>query len=207
MQDNNRKLEFLKKLTLKEILYSAISFLFAIAVVLAFFFSVRFIVANVNKTFYVPTESEVAGQITTFDKANYIMVASKLGISIVGTRPGVVKQEQPEMPQVEAPVAATTMPEIVIDKKSLKIAIYNTTQTPGVAAKLKAIFVGGGFDVAETGNKTPALATTTLKLKANILNHSLAEEIKTLVGSSYQVVSEAAADDATFDVEIAIGDK
>jgi hypothetical protein len=202
MQDNNKKINFLSKLSFRKNFYPLVSLVFALIIVLIFFFSVKFIAESIDRAFYEPSESEIASQVVLFDKANYIIVAKKLGIGVEEKKPENIVNPATPFPNIPIGLQPELMP-----KNFIKIAIYNSTQTAGLAAKLKAVLVGGGFEVAETSTLSPALETTTIKTKDGFSTSPFIEEIKTLVSSKYQIVSTTLPSTSTFDVEIIIGRK
>lgn len=195
--------ESIKKIRPKDLVYSGILALFAVAVVIIFFISTRFISENINKVF----SSEGGEGVQALNIERYNLVTKKLGITANGSPENTValatttpRQEVPTIVTPEKPTTPT------LDKKSLTIMVRNSTIKKGVAGTLAKSLENAGFTAPTTGNESTPYSTTTILIKDSKNDYAplVLEEIsKTYSDATIATTSESAA----FDVTIIIGGK
>lgn len=202
MQNNMDIKNLLEKIKLKDIIYPLITVLFFVVILTVFILDTGFITQNINKAFYVPDPSEIESRMVKIDLENYYVVAGKLGLSTAA--PAVVPQEQvaPQEVVPQQPVAPVVP---VVDKATLTISVFNTTTTKGAAAAIKKDLETAGFKVGETGNQTPALDITQVKVKSAVNGSQTIEELKQAIVKKYPSATVVVDDSIAVDVVVLIG--
>ena len=84
--------------------------------------------------------------------------------------------------------------------------IANSTKKAGLAGKLKTYLSSVVAADYETGNLPPPLKQTIIRHKES-LNSGLLESVKQAVSARYDPLTEIAAADSPYDIEIIIGEK
>lgn len=193
----------------QDMIYPLISLFFLIVLAVIFFMTVKFLYTHIDSALSLDTGEEPS--LLRVDIGNLTVVANKLAVPIRTPSETPFEQSAPSTTETEetpventgsASAPAATTP----DRASVRIAVYNSTATAGVAGKLKSALLLEQFTVAEVGNKTPALETTLIQTKAS-LDASLRSSINTIVSNSYTISTETLPADSTFDVIITIGAK
>lgn len=198
MFDFKKFTENLKNTGIKRFVYPAIVLALLAAVIIIFILSVKFISLNLGKTFYEPTEKDIRSQTTKINLREFMTVIKKIG-----------EEKQPEIipPLVQAPDEAEKIK--TIDKKTLKIAIFNAAQKSGVAAKLKTDLETTGFVVEKTDNWPEVSEKTIVKIKEDKKTYTeTINEIEKIVSEKYSLTEiQTLENSSEFDVEIVIGKK
>jgi len=200
--------KLLGKIKFKELVYPAITVSFFAIVIISFVLDIGFITQNINKVFYVPDSSEIESRMVRVDMENFYVVARKLGINVSApsqqqevVQPVVPQEQQPQPVEPVAPVVP------VVEKAILKISVLNTTTTKGLAAIVKKDLETAGFTVAETGNQTPALEATQIKVKSAVNGSDTIKELAQVVTTKYPSATVVADDTIAVDVVVLIGAK
>ncbi|MBI5817119.1 MAG: LytR C-terminal domain-containing protein [Candidatus Yonathbacteria bacterium] len=165
--------------------------------------SANFISKNINRVFI--TEEDAASGLTRLDTGNYLPVATKLGIPT-----GAPQKTSQEIPSQTAAGGETstgsTEASAPLNKALLKIAVYNGTNTAGLAGSLKKLLETAGFVVTETGNKKKESELTIIKIKES--KKSALSELQNALKGHYAIGDSLTLDeDDAFDVVIVIGGK
>lgn len=169
----------LKDIKLSKLVYPSISGLFILVALVLFIFSANFISKHINLAL---SDGGSSGDILSLNKDDFEPIKNKLNIKInENVDVSNINQEnapvesaeiKPEVPSIEniatttasstPPVAPVITPE---EKLALKISVLNSTKTSGLAAALKKILEESGFAVEKTGNSSPTLSGTVIKIK------------------------------------------
>lgn len=189
-------------MTWRATLYPALVSIFAITIVILFILSANFISKNINRVFV--TEEDAASGLTRLDTVNYLPVAAKLGIP---TGNPDVTQKMEVLKETALPTeTVNTATSTAINKASLKIAVYNGTNTAGLASSLKKLLETSGFVVTETGNKKKESDLTIIKIKES--KKSALTELQNALKGHYATGNSLTLDESSaFDVVIVIGGK
>lgn len=193
----------------KKAIYPAIIGIFIIAGIFVFAYSARFLSGAVNKAFFVDNEI-VESKIIKIDLDNLTKIASKLNIQIRETGINVFSSSSSSSVSSESATSsssvASTTPIVELDKKSVKIAIYNGTNKKGVATGLKDIMIKDGFVVSKTGNANGLAGTTTIKIKNSKKDYL--PLVKESVLKKYATIEDKEMDETSeYDIIITIGNK
>lgn len=216
MEDFKLKiLSKLKEIKVRKLVYPSISGLFILAALTLFVLSANFISKHVNRAL---DDGEFSGNILSLNKSGFEPVGKKLNIKINENVAIPIETIASELsPAVETPPAQNTAtsteatstppvaPSITAEEKlTLKISVLNSTKTSGLAAGLKKVLEESGFVVEKTGNTSPVLTETILKIK--IGKEKYKDALVQAVSSKYPVSNsqEIPADDP-YDVIIIIG--
>ena len=181
----------LKDVKLAKFVYPSISGLFIITALALFVFSANFISKHINKAL---SDGDVSGGLLSLNKDGFEPIKKKLNIKI----------EENVAPQETAPVlnnenasttevssASSTPPEATKveitpeEKLALKISVLNSTKTSGLAAGLKKILEESGFVVGKTGNTSPVLTETVIKIKKG--KEKYKDSIVSAISAKYSV--------------------
>ncbi len=178
MEDFKLKiLSRLKEIKIRGLIYPSISGLFILIALMLFIFSANFISKHINLAL---EGGEAPGSILSLNKSDFEPIKNKLNIEI--NESAEVNQAPA---QVNAPIETKTTatetlpientgtttissaPEAITpeERASLKISVLNSTKTSGLAAVLKKVLEESGFVVEKTGNTSPALTETVIKIK------------------------------------------
>lgn len=201
--------EKIKNVKLKQMAYPVILGVFILITVFLFVSVAKFLSRNINKSFV--TETEIQSELTKLDVPAFYRVAKKLGIN-----PETISSETPPAaPTVETTIettaeeSTTTESKIIQkDKKSLRIAVFNSTNKIGLAAELKTNLTDVGFIVEKTSNQSPTEELTLLKVKENEQNSPAIGEIFKIVSQKYaDVTIQKLEETETYDAIIVIGNR
>lgn len=146
----------ISKINPRDLVYPGIILIFIVIVGVLFFLATQFIAKNVNNAF----SSDIGGESSALNMANYTLTAKKLGFSTEagnGVAPSTASSATMSAVVAESPQT--------LDKKSLTIAILNSTAKKGVATTLGKSLESLGFAKATTGNEKNLYATTTVIVK------------------------------------------
>lgn len=188
----------------KKITYPTIFGIFIIGGIFVFAYSVKFLSRAVNKAFYIDNKI-VESKMIKADLDKLKMVASKLNIKLGETAIEVVSSSSSSSSESFVS-AASSAPVIQLDKKAVKIAIYNGTKLKGLASGLKEIMVQDGFVVSKTDNVSATTGTTTIKIKNS--KKEYLPLVKESVSKKYKIIEDKEADETgDYDVIITIGSK
>lgn len=204
----------LAKIVWRDLVYPLILLIFLTIVVTVFISSVKFFYTRIDTAISLD-ESAAESGLTRIDMGNLAIVARKLNIPISETAPAESVQtiEEPPTPTTEPIIEATppVVPEMpvapVLDPKTIKIAVYNSTDTTGLAGKLKTALETSGFVVSETGNKPPTRDTTIVQIKESLADTGAQKTLSSVVAESYVAVFETLPPDTLFDIIVIIGSK
>jgi hypothetical protein len=201
-----KKNNILDKIKIRIIAYPVATATFFIALALVFVFNLQFVTKSIDQAFYIPSQMEIESQIVRVNLEDYNLIIKKLNIATSTAAQNNTTTNSP------ATVASTTTPpEVTLatttSKADLKIAIYNSTATNGLAATLNKSLVAAGFKTATTGSKSPLLPSTILKAKKNLSGSTILDEIRKIVSVKYAVTDAVLDDNNQFDIEIVIGTK
>lgn len=193
----------------QDMMYPLISLFFLIVLIVIFFMTVRFLYTHIDSALSLDTGEEPS--LLRIDMENLAVVAHKLSIPIRSASETPPEQTAPLIPEAkETPVEnnePTAAPTATTpDRASIRIAVYNSTATSGLAGKLKSALLLEQFVVAEVGNKTPAIETTLIQTKSS-LDASLRSAIVAIISKSYTISTETLPADSAFDVIVIIGAK
>ncbi len=193
-----------KKLKFKKLIYPVISGTFIIIIVVVFIYAADFLATALNKAFVVD-DKKAESLLIKIDMSDFQALAKKLGISAVAGGETVVPEPVIVEQATTTPAAATsTVKEL--DKKAVKIAVYNSTAIKGLASEFKTVIEADGFIIGKIGNTSPALATTTIKIKASKKDYSA--PIRQIVSQKYQLTDDEALNETEdYDIIIVIGSK
>jgi hypothetical protein len=156
--------------------YPALLAAYFACVVLAFVFAARFLVNRMNAALDVRT---TANGNLELDIADANFATEHLGVS---KNPVIIPDVAPV--PAPAPIAPTPTPVVPVDE-TLSIKVLNSTSTPGLASTVKTALTAAHFTNITTGNSSPALKKTEIRLKA-----SLAEKralIEAAIGTVYDL--------------------
>lgn len=191
-------------LKLKKAIYPTILGIFIIIGSFVFVYSVRFLLGAVNKAFYIDNKI-VESKMIKVDLDKLKQVISKLNIKLGETAIEVVSSSSPSSSEYSVS-SASSSPVIQLDKKSVKIAIYNGTKLKGLASGLKEMMVKDGFVVSKTDNVSATTGTTTIKTKNSKKDYL--PLVKESVSKKYATIDDGDIDEAgEYDIIITIGGK
>ena len=143
----------LRSIKPRDIVYPGSILVFFAIVGVLFFFSTGSISKNINKVFY----TEDAGATEALNLERYRLTAKKLNIEVLIPKEG--EAASPVVPTTETAVTKTA-----IDKKTIAIAVKNSTKKSGIATTLANALETAGFSKPTTGNESKVYATTTIFL-------------------------------------------
>lgn len=214
----NLKLKILSKLKeirVRKLVYPSISGLFILAALTLFVFSANFVSKHINRAL---DDGEFSGNILSLNKNDFEPVSKKLNIKI--NENAVIQietaaSEQP--PAVETTPAQNTAtsteatstppaaPGVTTEEKlALKISVLNSTKTSGLAAGLKKILEESGFSVGNTGNTSPAIDGTLIKLKTG--KEKFKESLVSAISAKYSSINfQEIPEDNSYDIIVIIG--
>ncbi len=183
----------------RDFVYLGIIVLFLIIVGILFYLAAQFIAKNINSAF----STDVGGEESSLNMANYTLVAKKLGITI---QEGASNALSPAATSTLQEPVANTVNEQVFDKKSLSINILNSTAKKGAATILSQAIEASGFTKAVTGNGTKVYPITTIIIREGRTSFApaLLESVKKIYPSA---IATTTTNSASFDVTIIIGSK
>jgi len=218
----------IKKIDQEGIIYALIFVLYTIVLGIIFIYVIQFIRSSINTALDTPISPEIENKYGQLDLANYSLVADKLGLKkanpivitpVAETSATIITTSTPIQIPVTSlptttPVIATATPVITnpvsivpVEKRPTTI-ITNSTTKSGLAADLKNKLTAAGYQVLSTGNSSPSLAITTIKVKNSISpNSTYLAEIKKIVSATYGLVMLPLDNNAASDIEIIIGNK
>ncbi len=207
----------LKGLEPRKLIYPSISGLFILLSLILFVLSANFVSRHVNRAL----DGDVtAGDILSLNKNDFEPIKNKLNIRItkaVSGEPGapaeISPSPAPESPAIETPASetaasSTPAPEIVAvtteEKAALKISILNSTKTSGLAAELKKVLEEKGFGVEKTGNYSPTISGTIIRIKTG--KEKFKEMVAEAVSQKYPVSGyEEIPESDPYDIVVIIG--
>lgn len=205
MIENLKKL--IEKIIWKDLLYPAIFSIFLIIIIFVFVLAVEFFYTRIDAALSQNRDA-AALELLRLDMNGLRIVADKLHVTIHEKAPEVSAPiEAPAAVEPPTPDVPPVQETVIIDPASIKVAVYNSTETNGLAGKLKAVFENAGFTVSDTGNKKPALETTSVRIKERLAGTSARETILSAISKSYSPQIENLAADNTFDIIVIIGAK
>lgn len=186
----------LKNTGIKKFIYPVIVIAFFVTVIIIFILSTKFISLNLGKTFYEPAEKDIQSQKTKLNLREFMTVIEKIG-----------EEKQPEV--IPPPIQTPNETVETIDKKTLRIAIFNAAQKSGVAAKLKTDLETTGFVVEKTDNWPEISEKTVIKIREDKKKYTeTVDEIEKIVSEKYILIETQTLENSSeFDVEIIIGKK
>lgn len=142
----------LKRLSGPRILYPAMLGVYALTVLVLFVFVARFLTSELSQVLGVDTQEPEF----SINREHYALVARKFGLPpLPSMKPGDAEAEA---------VSAAELESAPLDRAMLSIAVYNGTETAGLAARTKETLERAGFTVAKVGNES-ATSTSTLEIK------------------------------------------
>lgn len=193
------------KLKFKKIIYPLISGIIAIIIIIVFIYSVKFLAEAIDRVFAQDTEF-LESHLIRLDMEKFNLVAKKLGINQQPTTYDL----QPTIDNLQQ--TATSSQSLVVgsqlslDKTAVKIKVINSTKTRGLAKELKTILEADGFLVNEMDTISPALATTTIKIKESKKNYN--PLVRESVSKKYPEAEDKVLEEKeNFDIIIIIGSK
>lgn len=199
------KLKDVKNLKLKQVVYPAVFALVAVLAIIFFAKTVGFLSTSINKTFRTEEDKNI---LTELNAADYEVVAKKLNIGVQDNAQTIVSQ--PPAPTSAATSTITPTAPLVSapEKSALKIAVFNSTKTEGLAGALKNDLENAGFLVAKIGNQSKTENATLIKIRENIQQLVIGDEVAELVKKRYaSAASETLNANSEYDIEIVIGKK
>lgn len=216
-----------KKINQEGIIYALIFVLYIIALGIIFTYAIQFVRGSINTALGTPVDPEIENKYGQLDLTNYALVSNKLGlqksspvviIPLVETSTPIIVSSTPvqiattSLPTTTPVVIASSTPiiatPVVPTEKRPTTIVTNSTTKSGLAADLKNKLIAAGYQVLSTGNSSPSLAITTIKVKNSISPDSkYLAEIKKIVSATYGLVILPLADNAASDIEIIIGNK
>lgn len=195
----------------KKLIYPVIFGFLIITGFVTFIYSIRFLTKQINQAFFMD-DKIIDSKTVKVDWGNLKNVASKLNIKL-GHKDVVIASSSTsssdgfsvsESSALSASSSEPTIPIVQLDRKSIKIAIYNGTSKKGLAADLKDIMTKDGFNIDKTGTLNGFTEATTIKIK-NSKKDYLAP-IKESTGKKYQTIIEQGLDEIDqYDIIIIIG--
>ena len=198
----------LKKIKFKKLVYPVISGTFIIIIVVIFVYAADFLVKAIDKAFVID-EKRAESLLVKIDMSDFQAVAKKLGIS--ANQP-ITNDLQPTTDnQQQITITTTTVTETAtttstLDKKAVKIAVYNSTGIKGLANELKTVLEADGFVMEKTGNISESYAATTIKIKESKKDYT--SFIKESVSKKHQLGDDQIlAESEINDIIIIIGVK
>jgi hypothetical protein len=193
--------ENIKKITFQKVVYPAIVVLFVAVIALVLSLSARFLTREINRSLSAGVAKQEADLV--IDMEGFTAVAKKIGITIteqpqeaaeetvpaatisapppVVESPAIAPETLPQEPPPVVPVPEVPAEAPVIERSSVAISVLNSTKTPGLAGKMKSALLAAGFTSVATGNQSPALTETVVRMKA--LLGTLRDEIQDIVGA------------------------
>ncbi len=198
-----------RKIKFKKIIYPVISGIIVIIIVVIFVYVADFLVKAIDKAFVID-EKRAESLLVKIDMFNFQAVAKKLGIS--ANQPITNDLQPTTNNQQQITITTTTVAETAatttstLDKKAVKIAVYNSTGIKGLANELKTVLEADGFVMEKTGNISESYATTTIKIKESKKDYT--SLIKESVSKKHQLGDDQIlAESEIYDIIIIIGVK
>jgi hypothetical protein len=195
--------------------YAVIFTVYTFAFLLVFISVSKFLAKEINRSFGQPSP-ETENIATTLDLSGYQRLAGRLGLASSTPEMAATSTEAdiatatPPLPDTIATTTATAsssqLAAIIQPERRLAILIANSTKKSGLAGKLKNAFPKDFKADFKTGNQPPPLKQTVIRYKESVAPEKL-EVIKRIVASQYDPLTEIAAPDAPYDLEIVIGQK
>lgn len=195
---NENNIKISKKIKVIDFIYLGIIFIFIIITVFIFINATNFIVGDINKILQPKEEIDTS----VLDLARYSLVEKKFNLPINNPKLETLNTTVPIVAPVENKIATD---KIVIDKKSIKIEIINSTLKNGVAALLSKKLETAGFSKATTASKAvKTVVTTTILIKDSMKDYQ--SFIEDVVKKSYpKAITKTNPESSKFDVIITIG--
>lgn len=202
--NNENFTERFKKIDFKKAIYPVISTVFFATIFITFFYSAKLLLVDINKVFFDINKDPSSLQIIEVNLDQYNLIAKKMNLN-VQNREDYREQLQPEIKN-EIATSTPSIPENVLDKKSIKIEILNSTKTKGLAAELKILLENRGFIVTKIGNQPLIEKITVIKIKDAINQSSIYGELLDIISQKYPSTTNQLLEDANeFDAIITIG--
>jgi len=218
--------ENIKKITFQKVVYPAIVALFVAVIALVLSLSARFLTREINHSLSAGVAKQEADLVINME--GFTAVAKKIGITIaeqpreaqeetvpaatisvpspVIEPPAIAPETLPQEPPPVVPIPEVPAEAPVIERSSVTISVLNSTKTPGLAGKMKNALLAAGFISVATGNQSPALTETVVRMKASL--GTLRNEIRDIVGAQqYQFSVEELDPLSENDVTIIIGNR
>ena len=198
----NFSLANLKRWKWRKTVYPAILIMLTAAVIAVFTSSAAFLSDAINGAFRID-EQAAESRVVRLSIGDLEVVGKKLGLVILPASEtegaALPLAVQPAQAPAPAPAPTSTQPAAQLDKALLKIAVMNSTATPGRAGTLRDHLVKEGFTVAKVGNLSPALDKTVIRIKDSKKDYSwlLQDAVgKLQVVGGVETLAESDANDA-----------
>jgi hypothetical protein len=206
------KIKQIKRIDPKKIAYPAILLIFFGMIFLFLFFSLKFFTKELN--LILSTDEKLAGgqNQPILDMAGYGLLEKKFKLTPYAAPQAPITAE-PEMTASSTAATSTAdnasssglQPEST-STVPLAISILNSTKTPGLAGKVKTELEAAGWPVANIGNHSPVLATTTINISPVLANDSGWTAIKSvLTENGFEYIENLLPEAGEYDLEILLG--
>jgi hypothetical protein len=178
--------------------YAVVFALYLVALMIVFFYSLRFLKRSVNLVFDPLIPQAIDSDYTGLNLSAYALLTDKLGLinpvnsnlsasgSDIMASSSTVAASSSDMTAssssevlspattsntettVSSTVSSITSSIILQNKADLKISVINSTDTNGLANNLKKQLNAAGYSTVSAGNQKPTEANTILKIKASL---------------------------------------
>lgn len=206
------KIKQIKKFELKKIIFPAILLAYFGLLSLLLFSSAQFFTRELNLALTTDDGLEAAQNQPALDLAGYSLLEKKFKLTPTVSTPAPAVVEPQALASSTAsstPVldATSTPPQVEsTSTEPLTISILNSTKIAGLAGKLKKQLEDAGWPVANVGNHSPVLSTTTINLSPQLADDSGWTTIKSiLTENGYLYIENLLPVAGKYDMEIIIG--
>lgn len=203
---NNKETGQVKKIRTKNFVYISIMILILAMVIVAFFYSAKFIIRNINKVF----TTNYNEQIHVLDIPNYSLVQKKLNLPVNMPEENTLEENTLESTNIDQSIASEEKLEIVeiidngINKEDLKINILNGARKAGVASNMSKKISELGFKNITVGDSKIVYPLTTIFIKDTAIPFQ--GEIEETVRKIYvKSTTKTNPENSDFDIVIIIG--
>lgn len=203
---NNKETGQVKKIRTKNFVYISIMILILAMVIVAFFYSAKFIIRNINKVF----TTNYNEQIHVLDIPKYSLVQKKLNLPVNMPEENTLEENTLESTNIDQSIASEEKLEIIeiidngINKEDLKINILNGARKAGVASNMSKKISELGFKNITVGDSKIVYPLTTIFIKDTAIPFQ--GEIEETVRKTYvKSTTKTNPENSDFDIVIIIG--
>lgn len=204
---NQKETGEIKKIKTKNFMYVSIMILFFLSVGIVFFYTVKFVIHNINKVFTVEKE----GSIHALNISRYSLVEKKLNLPInePKEKDTSTKEEAYQDPIVEEVATGDSLEieEVIapaITQKDIAINILNGARKAGVASSMSKKIESLGFSNITIGDSKTIYPITTIFTKdtAGDFVTSIEEAVKSLYPKTTTKTNDV---ESKYDLVIIVG--
>ncbi len=203
---NSKETSEIKKIKTKNFLYVMVMILFFVSIGVVFFFSVKFVINNMNKVFVVENEKTIQA----LDISRYNLVEKKLNLPVNtpkkenaiylqenNTEPSLMPAEEESLK-----IEKVILPDI--SPKDISINILNGARKAGVASSMSKKIESLGFSNITIGDSKTIYPITTIFTKdtAGDFVTSIEEAVKSLYPKTTTKTNDV---ESKYDLVIIVG--